>query len=713
VYSDEDIMKKIIVGILLLAVSAQASVEIYVSPTGDDRAPGSEQSPVATIVQAKLLAREHSGAVEVYLTSGTYFLDQPLQFGPEDSHTSYIGPDDGSACISGGYRIEGWKQIPESPLWSAKVPPELTENGQWQCNALWVNGTRQVIARWPNISEGDARYRDVLEGGLSKDFLSYTVKVQDVEPLRGCESFETVRFRGSKVWATTHKGIASVDYETGTVFLKSPHAPVPRHLQSKARDVYFFENDVSFLDEPGEWFYNPRTETITYWPAEGVEMASAAVVVPVHSQLVCVEGGAEGPVTGLHFRNLIFSHTMFTYEPEGYEGGQACNVLLINKEMQEKFTRSRYPAAMEWRYAESNSVVGCEFTHLGASALDLLIGVHYNTVEGGHFHDVGGNAVTVGVNHEDPEQPNGNRVANCYIHDCGTTFFGAVGIYGVFAANTTIEHNTVAYMPYSGVSLGWRWDATPTSIENYRLIANHIYDVQREVQDGGGIYTLGYQRGTVIHDNVIHSIKKAPTHHWPAARAIFFDEGSKAYDFDGNITFDCIHHITYNKSKKDFMIWGDSNLIGLSRDELTGHEKALKTAGLEPEWAERWLPEHERREQVLPQPRTDITLYADEEVLPLNERIHPLCFEHPTHTPEQILVLLGLDPKRLRYAGDQGLANTVQLGRRRITHWRVSQNYDLWMVEMMQDDGSFKMRGGHVLGRKRPWPLLPPYYLHP
>lgn len=706
-------MRIMIAGVLFSALAVQAGVKIYVHPQGDDRGPGTEQEPAVSLVRAQELARTHADAVEVYLAPGTYVLNQPLLFGPEDSRTSYIGPEEGAARISGGRRIEGWTPLPDSPLWTAKVPEELVTDPQWQCNALWVNGERQVIARWPNISEGDARYRDVLEGGLSKNFQTYTAKLQDVEPLRGCADLETVRFRGSKVWATTHKGIASVDYKTGVVTLKPPHAPVKRHLQTKDRDVYFFENDLSFLDEPGEWFYDPKTGVITVWPHEGLDMDSAEAIVPVLPQLVRVEGAADAPVKNLQFRDLQFSHSMFAYDPEGYEGGQACSVLAVNRENHSRIRRGRYPAAIEWSYAEDGRVIGCEFSHLGSSALDLLKGCYRNTVEGGHFYDVGGNGVTVGAGGEDPEQPHENRVSNCYIHDCGVTFFGAVGVYGVFASKTTIEHNTIAYMPYSGISIGWRWNSRPSSIENQWVIANHIHNVQREVQDGGGIYTLGYQRGTVIHDNVIHSIVKAPTHHWPAARAVFFDEGSKAYDFDGNITFDCLHDITYNKSKEAFMIWGDSNLIGLSRDDLTGHEKALKIAGVEPEWEKRWIPEEERRAKVLPQPRADIKLYADDEVLPLNEKIHPVCFANPTHTPEQILELLGLDAKRLQYAGDQGLANSVQLGRRRISHWQVTENYDLWMVEMMEDDGTFRMRGGHVLGRKRPWPLLPPYDLMP
>ncbi|MBK1789853.1 right-handed parallel beta-helix repeat-containing protein [Persicirhabdus sediminis] len=706
-----------------MAIAADQKQAIYLSPTGNDAADGSQASPLASVAEARKRVRAlvaEAGADEhlhlrVNFAEGRYQLDEVLSFDAQDSggenvRVSFAGPAGGLAEWSGGYQVTGWKQVENSPTWQATLPEDIRETLDGQCNALWVDGKRQTIARWPNLSEGDKRYRDIKAGGLSPDFETYTVTLEDVAPLLKLENLDHVRVRASKVWSTSHKQISSVDAETSVVTLKPPHAPVTRHLQMRPGDVYFFENDLGFLDEAGEWFYDPATGTLTVWPHEGVNMAEADVVIPMLPQLVRLDGTEEAPVVGLGFENIRFAHSKFTYDPEGYEGGQACNVLIIKRESDGKgFDRVRYPAAMEFRHVKNSRVLGCEFSQLGASALDVLEGSNDNEVVGSHFHDVGGNAVTVGIRKDNDLMPVGNRVANCYIHDCGVTFFGAVGVYGIFAKDTTIEHNTIAHMPYSGISIGWRWDDTPTGIENFRVIANHIYDGQREVQDGGAIYTLGYQRGTVIHNNVLHSIHKAPTHHWPAARAVFFDEGSKAYDVDGNISFECVNHVAFNRSKEAWMIWGDSNFFDVSRDRLTGHEPALRLAGLEAEWEKRWIPEGQRRDDLLPEPRTDIKLYTDDEALAADEKIHPLCEEFPDDEPADILAKLGFDAERLHFAGDQGISNSLQLGRRKISRWQVSDNYDLWMVQMMRDDGSWYMRGGHILKQVRPWPHQPPY----
>lgn len=79
------------------AISAQAHdqtrvFDIHVATHGDDADPGTEKKPFATIERARkeILAqktqilRPHT----VWIHSGTYYLDQPLIFRPEDSGTA-------------------------------------------------------------------------------------------------------------------------------------------------------------------------------------------------------------------------------------------------------------------------------------------------------------------------------------------------------------------------------------------------------------------------------------------------------------------------------------------------------------------------------------------------------------------------------------------------------------------------------------------------
>ena len=47
--------------------------------------------------------------------------------------------------------------------------------------------------------------------------------------------------------------------------------------------------------------------------------------------------------------------------------------------------------------------------------------------------------------------------------------------------------------------------------------------------DGGGIYTLGFQPGSIIEGNDIHDILRSKLNHASDNNGIFMDEGSKGY----------------------------------------------------------------------------------------------------------------------------------------------------------------------------------------
>ena len=59
---------------------------------------------------------------------------------------------------------------------------------------------------------------------------------------------------------------------------------------------------------------------------------------------------------------------------------------------------------------------------------------------------------------------------------------------------------------YTGVSVGWMWNPTPTPCRANLVENNHIHHVMQILSDGGGIYTLGRQPGTVLRGNVIHDV---------------------------------------------------------------------------------------------------------------------------------------------------------------------------------------------------------------
>ena len=102
-------------------------------------------------------------------------------------------------------------------------------------------------------------------------------------------------------------------------------------------------------------------------------------------------------------------------------------------------------------------------------------------------------------------------------------------MFAGYTEGTVIARNEMYNLPYSAISMGWGWgetDAggggyesvniydTPTPARNNLVEGNHIHDIMLRLLDGGGVYMLGRQPGTVIRDNRIHRLR-------PESRAAF------------------------------------------------------------------------------------------------------------------------------------------------------------------------------------------------
>jgi hypothetical protein len=215
------------------------------------------------------------------------------------------------------------------------------------------------------------------------------------------------------------------------------------------------------------------------------------------------------------------------------------------------------------------------------------------------IEDIGGNGVMVGwrgagrletgaegtldADWADPtDAPVGNEVVDCVIRRCGADSRGAVGVFVAFSADTRVAHNVIYDQPYTGVSIGYRWNTTPTS--QVRCIAeyNHIYDVMKTLADGGGIYTLGFQPGTVLRGNLIHDVHRSAYAHGGAPNNGFFvDEGSKGFLFESNV----VHRtsgesVRFNQCQREWHTWKGNAFDG---DATAGRiAAAAERAGLEP-----------------------------------------------------------------------------------------------------------------------------------
>ena len=172
---------------LARAASAPGTLAtFYVAPTGSDSSPGTQAQPFATLQRAAAAARAvpgraAAGDVAVLVRGGTYYmgLGGPLVLGPADSNVSYSAYPGERVVLSGAMsfapgslawapsatgvpgtlvaalpgvpvdaRALAWGARPGPRRAGAAGPPPLV-------SSLFLNGTRQVRARYPNGNPQD------------------------------------------------------------------------------------------------------------------------------------------------------------------------------------------------------------------------------------------------------------------------------------------------------------------------------------------------------------------------------------------------------------------------------------------------------------------------------------------------------------------------------------------------------------------------------
>jgi Right handed beta helix region/F5/8 type C domain len=291
--------------------------------------------------------------------------------------------------------------------------------------------------------------------------------------------------------------------------------------------VYHFENALEFLDTPGEFYLNTDTNEVFYKPRAGENLASAQVIAPRLEALVSIDGAKY-----LRFERIVFEHADWLKPSgEGFVGIQAS-----------AFNGGYLAAGVTVKNARSIHFVRSTFQDMGASGLNVYSNVQTALVLGCRFEDLGGQGIAFDAAVD--MGSSGTAVAanvkqssikNNYITRIGQQYPGSVGIFTGFTEAISIEHNALWDLPYTAISAGWGWNQNETRAKRNIIRYNHIWNVVNEHDDGGGIYTLSNQVGTLIAENYIHDLKVSP---WAGSYpivAVYLDEGSSNITVKDNV----------------------------------------------------------------------------------------------------------------------------------------------------------------------------------
>lgn len=521
----------------LLATGISAGADFYVAKNGNDAwsgklpAPNRQRTdgPFATVSRAQQAVRELrrqgrlSRPVVVMIRGGVYYLDEPLVFTPEDSGTSqsptvYTAYPREKPVFSGGVTLTGW-QVNAQGWWQVKLPQ--VARGEWNFIQLWVDGKRRYRPRLPKngyftIAEaipppegkpGWDRFR-FNEGDLRSDWTN----LQDVEVL------------GGQIWSCPRLRIAQVDTATRVVMFTGTTSHREWWSALNQGNRYLVENVREALQQPGEWYLDRKDGTLTYIPMPGESPTKSVVIAPKTEQLLLMRGDVERKrwVEHLHFRGLTFAHTNWATPPQGYSCWQA--EVLIGATISAEGVRD---CLFE----------GCRVTNIGNYAFEFGRACKRNRIERCEMTDLGAGGVKIGemgIRQDEEQIASHNIVRDCLIAHGGRVHAGAVGVWIGQSPYNRIEHNEVCDLYWVGISVGWTWGYTEALAHHTTVAYNHIHHLgQGVLSDLGGIYTLGYHEGTVLHHNLIHDVHSRTYGGW----GIYFDEGTTNILAENNVVY--------------------------------------------------------------------------------------------------------------------------------------------------------------------------------
>jgi hypothetical protein len=527
---------------------APAGLTFTVAPNGSGNDCSAADPCSLQMVQQRVrqATRTDQTSVVVVLQGGTYRLDQTLAFdaaqgdsAPSGDTVTYEAAPGAHPVLSGGEQVTGWTQASGgSGLWQANVPAG-TDTRQ-----LYVDGVRA------NRAAGSVPV------GLTSTATGYTASGTALD---SWGNISDVEFVYNASWTQLRCGIASVSGATVTMQEPCFQNTTLKPYGVNASTPSFVENAKELLTQPGQFYLDRSAHTMYYQPRPGQNLATADVEIPRLQTLVSGTGTEANPLTGLALKGISFEYGGWTAPngPDGFAEVQANMRLTGNGAYANEGTCTRFSATDPgtcpygaWTMTPGNvvfdhtsglSISGDTFEHLGAAGLQLGQNVKGSTIQGNEFTDISGNGLEIGNGTDAAPAdvsllPADNTVADNWVHNIAVQYTGGVGIFQGYTRDDVIEHNQINNVPYSGISSNWGWGHTPTEASGNKILNNLVFDFLQQRIDGGGIYVLGIEGGSIadgltISGNVVRNGAGAVGH------AIYTDGGSQYITMTGNAMY--------------------------------------------------------------------------------------------------------------------------------------------------------------------------------
>jgi hypothetical protein len=290
-------------------------------------------------------------------------------------------------------------------------------------------------------------------------------------------------------------------------------------------------NAYEFIDSVGEWYID-RSEGKLYYKANGT-MEDKEAILPVVEEIVRLEGASN-----IIFDGVVFEHSTYTRPSEiGYHDHQA-NAFADGGDWQQ------VPSGVLIDSCENITITNSEIRNMGTAGIKVRsTDSRSNNVSITNclIHDISYSGIIVGEVYTHSEYESFQLVTNTvirnnYITRVGIDMYDSPGIVATYTNGTVIDHNEIAYCPYTGISLGWGWDkdneTAAQEVGNNQITNNLVHDSGKTNRDGGSIYNLGSSKDTVISGNYMYNS-------WDGddtfENGIYLDQGSGFIEVKNNV----------------------------------------------------------------------------------------------------------------------------------------------------------------------------------